>query len=108
MNLTIDINNKTEIRNAITLLESLIENPNPAATFVTQPALPTDTPEPPEGFVYAGMGPLKNQSKYISLDILRFDDGFGWNNNEGNGWRGSVYGPWAVRIGSEIAKANGL
>ena len=114
MNLTIDINNKTEIRNAITLLESLL--PKPAEKVATKAAkkpakktgqrkTPPGIPNPPEGFIYAGVGPLRHQPEGIGMAVARLDCGR-W---DVTGWCGSreKY-HYAVKKGSKIAKLNGL
>lgn len=114
MNLTIDINNKTEIRNAITLLESLLPKPaaKVAAKAAKKPAkktgqrkTPPGIPNPPEGFIYAGVGPLRHQTEDIDFRIARLD-GRRW---DVTGWCGSRENHhYAVKKGSKIAKLNGL
>lgn len=109
MNLTIDISNQVEIRNAITLLESLIdtkqEKPR-VAPPVAPPTLPSDIPEPPEGFIYAGVGPLRFLvGVRLNKDIAKLLSDGTWDTS---GWSGTMEFHYAVRAGSEIAKLNGL
>lgn len=101
MNLTIDISNQVEIRNAITFLESLIEKP--------APVLPKKLPKPPKGFIYAGMGPLKVEGRSRPngyADVAMFTIRNEWDTT---GWNGECDDRhYALRAGSEIAKLNGL
>jgi hypothetical protein len=101
MNLTIDISNQVEIRNAITLLESLIEKTKTAAAT---PALPKNFPKPPKGFIYAGVGPLRFPDGCLNKDIAKLC-GWAWDTS---GWSGTFESHYALRAGSEIAKLNGL
>ncbi len=70
------------------------------------PKRPEHIPAPPAGFAFAGIKPLKHPATKLTTDILWFASGK-WNDG-GDGWLGHDYGPWAVRIGSPIAIANGF
>jgi hypothetical protein len=61
-------------------------------------------PEPSEGFHPAMRGPLKVWYKGWSKDIAKFKDD-AWDHT---GWAGSIDGVFALRIGSDIARLNGL
>jgi hypothetical protein len=112
MNLTIDINNKTEIRNAITLLESLL--PKPAAKVAAKavkkidpPNLPNGIPDPPTGYIYAGLGPLKFLYHGAGFHVITIRDGE-WDYGI-TGYAGTLKGKhYAVKKGTKIAKLNGL
>ena len=73
---------------------------HPQMTLTPAPALP----EPPEGFHKAIMGPLKVQAEKPTSDILMWQDGI-WKDL---GFNGNSTIPYALRIGSEIAKLNGI
>jgi hypothetical protein len=109
MNITINIEPSlvARIERCLTIAERILEQADPGKKTATH-ELPDGLPPPPEKFVFAGMDPLKNPPKRRSLDVLEWNEFGGWNDNDGQGWLGAVDGPWAVRIGSEIAKANGL
>jgi len=112
MNLTIDINNKTEIRNAITLLESLLPKPSAksatkAAKKVDPPKLPNGIPDPPTGYIYAGLGPLKFPHHQPGFHVIALQDGE-WDYGI-TGYAGTLEGAhYAVKKGSKTAKLNGL
>ena len=109
MNITINIEPSlvARIEHCLTIAERILEQADPCKKTAT-PELPDGVPPPPDGFVFAGIEPLRNPPKRRSLDVLEWDEFEGWNDNGGAGWRGLLTGPWTVRIGSEIAKANGL
>jgi hypothetical protein len=71
------------------------------------PSLPAGIPAPPEGFAFVTEGELDVSPEFRTTDVLWFT-GNNWSDNGGCGWRGICNGPWAVRIGSDIAKANGI
>jgi len=72
-----------------------------AGVPTTAPALP----EPPEGFHPAMMGPLKVMAKGDQCSNV----GSWLDGKFTTGWSGSDAGePYAIRIGSEIARMNGL
>lgn len=107
MNITINIEPSlvARIERCLTIAERILEQADPGKKTATL-ELPDGVPLPPEGFVYAGMGPLKNPAQQCTKDLIWFDDDE-WSAH-GIGFFGNTPGPWAVRIGSEIAKANGL
>ncbi len=68
-----------------------------------------NTPELPEGFALYGKGPLKVPSEKASPDIIFWDPSWGTYGWDRSSYRGSVdFGYYALRIGSEIWKANGM
>ncbi len=69
------------------------------------PTLPKGIPAPPEGFAFVTEGELPVQSDKPTHDIAWLAI-FEWDLTRP--WSGCTEGPWAVRIGSDIAKANGI
>lgn len=108
MNITINIEPSlvARIERCLTIAERILEQADPGKKTATQ-ELPDGVPPPPDGFVYAGMERLDHPSKERTTDI-RWFTGRNWTDNSGFGWKATSFGPWAIRIGSEIAKANGL
>jgi hypothetical protein len=104
---------KTEIANILREAADKIEAVIPAFEEMHAgdpfPELPTKPalPDPPEGFHPAIMGPLKVQANghhsSCAKDIMRWDAPR-WSSE----WAGADEVPYALRIGSEIAKLNGL
>lgn len=76
-------------------------------TAVYEKPLPDGIPQPPEGFAYVGLGPLKKAASLNNPDIagLRHSDNQ-WDMDGLFGDDMSTH--YAVRIGSEVAKANGI
>ena len=74
-------------------------------TVVYEKPLPDGIPQPPEGFVFVTEGELPSPSVNSTSDIVWFS-GNEWSTDFD--WRGKGEGPWAIRIGSEVAKANGI
>lgn len=68
-------------------------------------ALPEGIPAPPEGFAFLSFDPLANPPNVPTDDLIWFD-GDEWTTNRK--WYGTIEGPWAARIGSDVAKANGV
>lgn len=78
----------------------------PAFEPAELPALPDDIPPPPEGFVYVGKGPLKFRPAAPSFNISAFFIVAGeWSVEPLTGGHDCHY---ALRRGSEIARANGI
>lgn len=72
------------------------------------PELPNGIPAPPDGFAFVTTEMLPAPANDPTDDILWLcQSGAGAKWIVG-GWVGGVEGPWAVRIGSDIAKANGI
>ena len=70
------------------------------------PKRPEGIPAPPKDFVFAGMERLEHPAKERTSDVLWLNDDE-WTPGS-RGWLGNTDGPWAVRIGSPIAIANGF
>lgn len=90
-----------ELKSRISSLAADTTDTTPVQTGVP---LPPGIPAPPKGFVFAGMDRLANTASPATSDIAWFS-GNRWLSD--CCWHGDCYGPWAVRIGSDIAKANG-
>ena len=73
--------------------------------IVQSPAVPDGIPNPPDGFTYYGRGPLKERNTETNLDVAWLSPHLGWRVADSSGSAGVHY---ALRTGSEIAKANGL
>lgn len=66
-------------------------------------------PELPEGFVLYGQGPLKVPSANASDDIIIWDPSWGTYGWDRSGYHGTTdFGYYALRVGSDVAKANGV
>jgi len=64
-------------------------------------SLPEGIPAPPAGFVFLSLDPLAKPADPATFDIIWFN-GVKWVTNFA--WHGTDCGPWAARIGSDIAK----
>jgi hypothetical protein len=89
------------LREAADKIEAVCDADKVIAAPTPAPALP----EPPEGFHPAMMGPIPHPAEPKSDDIVTIWNG-GWSIG---GWQGTSKGEfYALRIGSDIARLNGL
>lgn len=73
-----------------------------------EPCSPSsEIPTPPEGWIYAGYGPIKHRPNRDdhSFDVAMFEHGK-WQTSFARIGHGEAH--YAVRVGSEIATQNGL
>jgi hypothetical protein len=70
------------------------------------PELPEEVAPPPEGWAYYGKGPLEHKSTHFNKDIAMWC--FSSKSWATTGWTGTDTAPYALRIGSDIAKKNGI
>lgn len=88
------------------LVAGLDESPDEAPAPV---ALPDGIPNPPDGFTYYGLGPLRVQAEN---EMMKERHNVAYCRDSHDEWDTGFYGDrfkhYALRTGSEIAKANGL
>lgn len=78
------------------------------AVIVDEPKSESGELLPPPGFAFWGDDPLPFLPEAKSKDIM-WHTGTQWSHGaEGEGWFGVSSGPWAVRVGSEVALKNGI
>lgn len=82
-----------------------MDGPVEVAPLANMPSLPEGIPAPPEGFVFLSLDPLTKPADDPTFDLIWFS-GDKWVTNLS--WNGTNEGPWAARIGSDVAKANGV
>jgi hypothetical protein len=70
--------------------------------------LPKGFAPPPDGFAYAGLGPIKNLCNYAVSGISGAINGRIWSHPSEKGNGQTLGRHYALRIGSEIAKQNGI